>query len=548
MSKKPLIEKIEISYFRSIHSGAMKRCKPLNIVVGGNDSGKSNVLRALNLFFHNETDLGHEYDFDQDLSLKRVMETQKGKTKAFLNVKITFNNVFGYRSLPETFVVKKQWNRYSKTPDTYVFPKTIKQNTLYRFLNKIELHYVPAVKSKEIFKYYLQLLYDTLVLKDIKLLEASSDITDVINDATEYMSGRIKEGIGVTSNIAVPKNFRELFGDMDFITQIGETEKISLKQRGDGVQVGHIPYILDFIAKENSGKHYIWLYEEPENSLEMKKAFELAGRFLKDFSKNNQIFITTHSPAFYSLEGENISKWRIEKTMSQQDGQSFSISEIEELDKFQGVDDSLGVTALISERAKEVYLENAALSKKVDSFKKATKPMVLCEGKTDVKYIKKYLELMNQQELLNQIDIQEANPDGQGTGCDVLKKIKQSRKVHPYQYHSKALLVFDCDVEKIVSETINEKTEVFKFALQPNLAFTSGVENALSPEVVALIEADDTMWKNEVIEQKGGHKKGVIKLLDKMAACNFVCSRNNVADFVWFVPLLSKIQELVSND
>src|SRR5690606_30070012 len=113
-------------------------------------------------------------------------------------------------------------------------------------------------------------------------------------------------------------------------------------------------------------------------------AFELAEKFSKDFSKNNQIFITTHSPAFYSLEGENVSKWRIEKKISQQDDLSFSVSEIEELEKFHGVDDSLGVTALISERAKEVYLENAALNKKVDSFKQATRPLVLCEGKTDV--------------------------------------------------------------------------------------------------------------------------------------------------------------------
>lgn len=195
MSKKPLIEKIEINYFRSIHSGTMKACKPLNIIVGGNDSGKSNILRALNLFFHNETDLGHEYDFDQDLSLKRVLETQKGKTRTFLYVKITFNNIFGYGSLPEVFTVKKQWNRYSKSPELQVFPRTIKLNTLYRFLNKIELHYVPAVKSREIFKYYLQLLYDTLVQKDIKLSEASGEITEVINNATEYMSERIKEGI-----------------------------------------------------------------------------------------------------------------------------------------------------------------------------------------------------------------------------------------------------------------------------------------------------------------------------------------------------------------
>ncbi|MFM8832443.1 MAG: hypothetical protein ACKOEV_02190 [Cytophagales bacterium] len=43
----------------------------------------------------------------------------------------------------------------------------------------------------------------------------------------------------------------------------------------------------------------------------MSKAFELAGQFATTFSKENQIFLTTHSPAFYSLEGDKVSKWLV---------------------------------------------------------------------------------------------------------------------------------------------------------------------------------------------------------------------------------------------
>ena len=46
-----LLEEIEISYFRSFYKFKLRQLKDLNIVFGKNDSGKSNVIRALNLFF-----------------------------------------------------------------------------------------------------------------------------------------------------------------------------------------------------------------------------------------------------------------------------------------------------------------------------------------------------------------------------------------------------------------------------------------------------------------------------------------------------------------
>ena len=48
-----IIKSIEITNFRSFKK-ATKKLKPseLNIFVGQNDQGKSNLLRALNLFFN----------------------------------------------------------------------------------------------------------------------------------------------------------------------------------------------------------------------------------------------------------------------------------------------------------------------------------------------------------------------------------------------------------------------------------------------------------------------------------------------------------------
>ena len=70
---------------------------------------------------------------------------------------------------------------------------------------------------------------------------------------------------------------------------------------------------MKYIADENYKKsnsrgavkvYTIWGFEEPENGLELLKAFEMADEFL-DYSRKVQIFVTTHSPAFYSKKEDN---------------------------------------------------------------------------------------------------------------------------------------------------------------------------------------------------------------------------------------------------
>jgi predicted ATPase len=544
---KPLIENIEINYFRSIHRGGLWHCSPLNLIVGGNDSGKSNVLRALNLFFKNQTDLGTPYNFGRDLSLMRVKETKKGKTRAFLYVKITFNNILGYTSLPAQFTVKKQWNRYFSDPDL-ILPKEssgkkIPQNTIVRFLNQIEFHYVPAIKSREIFRYYLEQLYDVLAKRNLDLSGASDQLTDVINDATKEMAERIQKGIGISSRISMPKDFRALFGNLDFMTKFGGDDEVSLQQRGDGVQVAHIPYILDFIGRERGDKASIWVYEEPENSTEMTKAFELAERFAKDFSKRSQIFLTTHSPAFYGLTGEEVGKWRVKKLVRTIDGSEFEESQVEPLEDLTDVDNQLGITALVAEKAREVFEDHKNLQKELDQIKGASKPLVLCEGKTDVAYIQKALELYGKSAILSKCNIRQVGVDSKNNGCDALKKVKQDRQDRPYLYHTKAILVFDCDVTKVKSGVIDDKTWVYKFPQQNRHPFDRGIENALSKEAAGEISGDKFYIQR--INEGSPFKKVIVQEFDKTKACKHICERSDINDFSHFSDLVNQIEAMI---
>ena len=60
------IKKITIKNFRSIVNETID-FSDFNCFVGKNDSGKSNVLKALNLFFNGKT------DFDTDVPARKVL-------------------------------------------------------------------------------------------------------------------------------------------------------------------------------------------------------------------------------------------------------------------------------------------------------------------------------------------------------------------------------------------------------------------------------------------------------------------------------------------
>ncbi len=69
------IKDIEIAYFRSFYKETLIKCSDLNIIFGKNDIGKSNIIRALNLFFNGKTDDQTDFNFDIDFSDKRRNES-----------------------------------------------------------------------------------------------------------------------------------------------------------------------------------------------------------------------------------------------------------------------------------------------------------------------------------------------------------------------------------------------------------------------------------------------------------------------------------------
>jgi AAA15 family ATPase/GTPase len=78
-----IIRSIELKHFRSFlgtprpYTTKMTELSDVNIFSGANDSGKSNVLRALNLFFNGKISNNEELDFNRDFFIGQKERVQK---------------------------------------------------------------------------------------------------------------------------------------------------------------------------------------------------------------------------------------------------------------------------------------------------------------------------------------------------------------------------------------------------------------------------------------------------------------------------------------
>lgn len=120
-----IIEEVQIVHFRSFLGTPKKyetkiiNLRDVNIFSGANDSGKSNVLRALNLFFNDEIAYGVPFDFERDFFAGKKDSVQK-----VIEISVKFN-LSGDKTrdnfLPEKFTISKFYDRGGHRNYTYKF-------------------------------------------------------------------------------------------------------------------------------------------------------------------------------------------------------------------------------------------------------------------------------------------------------------------------------------------------------------------------------------------------------------------------------------------
>ncbi len=325
-NKTTIIRKIEIKKFRSFDQ-AIIEAGDLNIYSGKNNSGKSNILKALNLFFNQKNNYDTLYNHKDDFN-KAFGGAAGGRRTIEITV---YFWPCGKGALRDNFCVKRVFSADNQIYEQYLYSEnaktqeainkndgnTIRQFT--RFLNKIEYVYIPAVRDKRFVKTLL-LNFEAIIRNDIAGEDFDnkiSELSTILSRKSNGISKDFEKFIGLPAHASLSSNTQDVLGAISIDISSGIQIKnkkakkdgggkivnlpINLFSSGDGIVMSYLVFFLAFLTRKTN-KRYIWGFEEPENSLEYSKVQQLAQGFYSNFSRTAQIFVTTHSPAFIGLK------------------------------------------------------------------------------------------------------------------------------------------------------------------------------------------------------------------------------------------------------
>ena len=510
------ITKIRIRNFRSIVDAEFYP-QQYNVLVGANDSGKSNFLRALNLFFNDEVESASPFRFARDFS--RTAKTGKGKAQE-VSIELFFELPGNYRA-DEKVAWRKTWRADSSATasDERSFESRTEisgKSKVHSWLDAHRFYYVPAVRGTDYFRSLMRDVHDTLAESyESELRDSSGAFIKDLRKHTSQIGKIIHEQVGLNSELQLPPDLRSLFEVLDFETD----SAVSFRQRGDGVQAAHIPAILKFLADSQKrlaarGKPLptsIWAYEEPENNLEFSRAFSIA-ELLYGYSGEHQIFLTTHSPAFYAGKTTEYkpNRWVVQTV--DKESQLSPVLDGESKD----LHDIVGLMPLVAPFIREMQAELEKVRSKV---KATAKPTIFVSGVTDEQYVNRALEIFDRKRA-KRIEVKfigQATSSGTKSGGDPnLLKIVTVLREQPQLLAQRVVVLFDCDAAKEPVE--HQLLRVQPIAHNPkNNVQTRGIENAIASTVFGR-----NFYRKKVVTDNYGAVQNKEEF-DKVAACAAVC-------------------------
>lgn len=324
------------------------------------------------------------------------------------------------------------------------------EGSLQRFLGSIVFTYVPAIKDRDFFSSVLDELQFVLVNQSNSSTSSLDTELEKFNaelqNTAEELRDEFKKKTGIAARIALPSDYRQLFRAFKVNTDGEFGDHVSLDNRGDGVRVRFLPAIMNYIA-ERSGKLHIWGFEEPENSMEYRRAFELSQAMGQNYSKNAQIFITTHSPAFIDINDENQAVFLASRSGSDTKLHRLTnqnIDDIKNEDPDIIIANELGHIQLMDslrQKLEEKILHTEKLQdlaeEKIEELKALQKPVILTEGRNDVKVLQEAWKRLRQNECPFEIKSCSVVDDDEGEagGADQLASCLRSiLPDHPHTF------------------------------------------------------------------------------------------------------------------
>jgi len=354
--------------------------------------GKSNLLRALDLFFNCEN-IDTQFELDFSDHRKSIASSESFKGQQFFWIKVTFNTPETYtNSVGKEFYVKRQWNRHGEITETR--SKNSSSPQITRILNKISFHYIKAIKDQDVFSELLSKLYQ-ITLESDGFKETMEKFVRGLQGETLELTNLFQDQLKINTLVSSPTNIDSLFRTLDF--EADDDQHSLIHQKGDGLKAKHIPRILEYLADhESSSQYHIWGFEEPENSLDLENASNEAENFARISGKDNiQLFLTSHSPVFYlktQSKGSDSKRFFVETGSSdaKAEGGSGKIVELNSIAEAEVAMGGAGITQLpfiirqLSIRDQNLQEIEKEITELRSELAQNQRPCLFVEGKNDV--------------------------------------------------------------------------------------------------------------------------------------------------------------------
>jgi predicted ATP-dependent endonuclease of OLD family len=351
------ISSLTIRNLRSIKELTLDLRNGLTTIVGANSSGKSNILRALELFFTGQID---RRSFVAALDMPSWIINAKAPS-ARTSIRVEFDlsdrganrlwkeveKLFALKGWPlppdKTLTIIRYFSRGSASGYQCIIPtKGTRQSECKELtelaellIRRVEYRYVPSLKDlqSDSFRQVSEELKARLLSvwaggdrkevaeKREAFQKIRGEIEALIQDAAQGLSDSLKDHFPEVSALKLAMASTELedmIGNLDIFADDGH--ETLMRQKGSGIQGASIIHMLRILRETaprgaNHKQLFLWNIEEPETFLHPSAQRRLA-KMLRAQSANTQILATTHSPLFV-VRAEPHSNVLIRRTIQQ---------------------------------------------------------------------------------------------------------------------------------------------------------------------------------------------------------------------------------------
>lgn len=348
--------------YRSITTARKIKTNNMTVLVGKNNEGKSNILRALTLamdimkIYSRDPRslpiavrpyLKSHYSWEKDYPISLQEKNPNGWSSIDLNFELDEQDIVAIRSLTGIRLsgcipVRVSTNGVTAKIDipkrgTAAFADADNKKKIIEYVCfKIDFNFIPAVRTE----HDALRVVDSLIEKSLETLDTNPDYINAMNKIEELQQGILD---GISNQIIEPlQEFLPTVRNVQIHIQserrrvairrnpeviIDDGTPTPIQQKGDGIKSLTALAILNISARVD--RVSVVAIEEPESHLHPESARQLYDTIMT-LSQTHQIVLTTHSPLF-------VNRTNLKENIIVNDGKATPVKKIKEIRDVLGI-------------------------------------------------------------------------------------------------------------------------------------------------------------------------------------------------------------------